>query len=769
MADEGHSKASCSLGVRCPLFSWREARKMAVFNDEIQGKGLYDDIVEELVINQVNFPSLQEGIKVKSQDQPGYKDIGAELVINPPNSLQEETKVKSQDLPGYKDIGVELVRNPSNSLLEAGVEPLSPKMSSTSSSCDSYYSYREDGFLPTCSFGNVIYPQFSYREEPSPLICRLVCKENKVDIVEEGTSDSLKEQGTKLKREGQPGSHEGLPKYNTLQEEEGTKIKSQGQHKNPPYSHKGLHKGSGVESVKNPLYSLQAPKIALVPIKAQKALEKKLKKMTRHEQNFLILKVFFATSFPSKAEVRGVEKIVKNMATRLALVSLREWMLNVSTYLGVKVTDSNFDEAFEEPLFKSVAQFILHTFDMEDFERFNCWDKLQTVYTKFLNEILSNLKSENPYKFVAEGKINLDGLPSLREQDVGCILESLVSVLGASDAVVGLMDFGWPYDVFFFKEGCHDRFVEMARTVLLQYVPMEEDIKMYSILGRGCTLDAIRDEAVSNIDRILELGKCDEILAQCFKDFLASMIKRRYDILKCFCYDVTNVLRHGKLGSFAKEVFELVDIAEVRRRFLSHRFISKHHIFWAVRLTEFKDFVDRLVEDIGLKCLVEKPAIRPPYSVYISAQTTADIHGDKVVGVEHIVVATIFEMSHRRLRKNLNEFNNIHCVKEFVDAVRDYKKKHNDQRHLDKVNFGNEEHLDDPSSDISLYAEDDECDVDIYPDDTVLSENEDHHSDISLNSEDEECDVDIYPDNNCLEYVNKNKIKNLRRKIYKTY
>ncbi|XVF81966.1 hypothetical protein PTKIN_Ptkin16aG0004800 [Pterospermum kingtungense] len=522
-------------------------------------------------------------------------------------------------------------------------------------------------YLHIRSFGDVIYPQISYREEP-PLIFRLVFKDYEFVGMEEVTPDSL--------------------------EEEGTRLKSQGQHKNP-------HKGIGEELVKNPPCSLQVPKITPVLRKAQEALEKKLKKMTRHEQNLLILKkflkvfpekeggyngVFFATSFPSRADVGGVEKMVKKMATRLALVSLREWMLNVSTYLGLEVTDSNFDEAFEEPLFKSVAHFILHAFDLEDFERFNWWHKLEPVYTKFWNYILSNLKEdytkyktwpqllsdleiENPFKFVAEGKINLDDFPSLREQDVGHILRSLVFRFGTPEHVVGLMDFGWPYNALcFFKEGCHDRFVEMARTVLLQYVPMEEDIKMYSILGRGCTLDAICDEALSNIDRILELEKCDEILAQSFKGFLVSMIKRRYDIIECICKSVIYVLRDVKLGSFAKEVFELVYIAEVRRRFLSHHFISKHHILWAVRLTEFKDFVDRVVKDIGLKCSVEKPATRPPYSIYISAQTTADIHGDEVAGVEHIVVATIFEMSQRRLRKNLNEFNNILCVKEFVDG-----------------------------------------------------------------------------------------------------
>ncbi|XVF76934.1 hypothetical protein PTKIN_Ptkin14bG0000100 [Pterospermum kingtungense] len=741
-----------------------------------------EDIGVEPVTNPCN--SLQqagvEDIKVEPVTNPcnclqraGVEDIKVEPVTSPPNSLQEV---------GVEDIGVEPVTPPPNSLQEVGVEdiglePVTPplltiqeayrKMSLTSSSCDSCFSYVKD----PCCFGEVIYPQFLYKREPPPLICRLVSTEdNNVDSVVEDTPISLEEEGANIQSQG----HSSPPHKNNLgvdlvtnpsySLQEGTRLKSQGQHKNPPCSHKGL---------KNPPYSHQAPKIALVLGKAQEALKKKLKRMTRHEQNLLILKkflrvipekkggyngVFFATSFPSKANVRRVEKMVKKMATRLALVSLREWMLNVSTYLGVEVTNSNFDEAFEEPLFKSVAQFILHTFDMEDFERFNCWHKLQLEYTKFWveNEILLNLKSENPYKFFAEGKINLDAFPLLTEGDLGSILRLLVIGLGGSDNL----------------EGCHDHFVEMARTVLLEYVPMQEDVKMYSILGRGCTLDAICDEALSNIDRILDLTKCDEILARSLKGFLASMTKRRYDMLNTMCHDVSYVLKDGEWGSFAKEVSELVHIAEVRRRFLSHRFISKHHILWAVRSTEFKDLVDRLVKDIGLRDLVEKPATCPPYSVYICAQTTADIHGAEEVGVEHIVVATIFEMSQRRHRKNLTEFNNIHCVKEFLDAVRDYKRKYDDQEDLDSVNSWIEVQLYDGYYDISLNAEDDECDVD-----TVKSENGEDHlddgsCDISLNAEDDdECDVDIYYhlDDYYLEYVNKKKIKNLRSKKYKTY
>lgn len=67
----------------------------------------------------------------------------------------------------------------------------------------------------------------------------------------------------------------------------------------------------------------------------------------------------------------------------------------------------------------------------------------------------------------------------------------------------------------------------------------------------------------------------------------------------------------------------------------------------------------------------------------------------------------------------------------------DYKRKYDDQRHLDELKA--KEH-----------ALDDQLDG--------------QFSDIFLNDEDNEGDVDIYLDDYFLEYINKNKMKNMSKK-----
>ncbi|XVF42059.1 hypothetical protein PTKIN_Ptkin01aG0329600 [Pterospermum kingtungense] len=252
--------------------------------------------------------------------------------------------------------------------------------------------------------------------------------------------------------------------------------------------------------------------------------------LTRHEENLLILEkflkknqggnegVFLSTSLPS--EEREVEERVKKMATRLAMVSLREWILSGVDGL-VEEIRGDCSRAFEECSFRSVAKLILHTYDLEDLERFKSKDELLKQYKKFYDENLSHLKSnENPYEFVAKGKIKFDGFPLLVEQDIGRIFRSYSCQMADGrpkiefSDVVPLLDFGLDdyIEHCCFKEGCHGHFVEMARTVLLKYVPLEEDIKMHSILEClvrecSCTLNGFLLEALSDTVGKLKLTK----------------------------------------------------------------------------------------------------------------------------------------------------------------------------------------------------------------------------------------------------------------------
>ncbi|XVF41971.1 hypothetical protein PTKIN_Ptkin01aG0323000 [Pterospermum kingtungense] len=136
---------------------------------------------------------------------------------------------------------------------------------------------------------------------------------------------------------------------------------------------------------------------------------------------------------------------------------------------------------------------------------------------------------------------------------------------------------------------------------------------------------------------------------------------------------------------FAEEVYDLVKIADGLRRNQDHRFINTHHILWAIRLTGLKDLVDELVKSVGLRNVVEEPAKCPSYFVYKTAQATAEYHGNEVVEVEHLAVATVFEMewNQRNLcefkeeehMENLREFNKRECVTQFITDVRSYKRE----------------------------------------------------------------------------------------------
>ncbi|XVF42058.1 hypothetical protein PTKIN_Ptkin01aG0329500 [Pterospermum kingtungense] len=450
------------------------------------------------------------------------------------------------------------------------------------------------------------------------------------------------------------------------------------------------------------------PKIAMISSE-----DRECRKMTRHEANLLILEnflqvnrggyegVFFSTSFPS--EEREVEERVKKMATRLAMVSLREWMLSGVEGLGKQGWGDC--GAFEEKAFKRVAKLILDVYDkldkehtsnivanlitkreqntclsihwrrwviflisalcfflQEDFERFNSRDKLLSEYKKFYDENLFHLKSdENPYKLVAKGKIRFDRFPLLREQDVGYLLKNY-SYQGADGTAqneyigsVPLMSFGfYLFSSCCFEEGCHDRFVEMARTVLLQYINLKEDIKIHSILDCllcrcGSTLEGLLHDVCHDFGiQVSKEHQLDKLTWTAYRD-LSRMTEERLRMLRrCSSLPAAAFVRYGPsdtlFSSFGEEVCCLVQIADARRRFQSHRFISKYHIHWAaVRFTIYKELIDNLVEDLDMRIL-DEPARRPPYSVYMSARAMADCHGAKLVGVEHVVVAIAYEM-----------------------------------------------------------------------------------------------------------------------------
>ncbi|XVF42065.1 hypothetical protein PTKIN_Ptkin01aG0330000 [Pterospermum kingtungense] len=395
--------------------------------------------------------------------------------------------------------------------------------------------------------------------------------------------------------------------------------------------------------------SLTLGKISLAI--SQQVIAEKLADI-RHEQNLRILQkflkvsqeneggnegVFFSSPFPSTSDLSKVEERVKKMATRLAMVSLRKWMLSGVDGLAETIMGDCYG-AFEESLFKSIAKLILDAFDLEDLERFNSFNKLEAEYDKFYVENLLHLESdENPYELVAKGEIKFEGFPLLREQDVGHALEKYISNVatgGVASGQVQLLGFGFD-NSYCFEEEWHGRFVEMARTVLLQYVPLAEDIRMHSLLDCfvcdcGCTLKVFLDEAVYSVVGILQSKEhCNDKLIKTIKSDLKNLIDDRFLMFHHASAPVASFAVYGSYGYslFAEDVVCLIHIADARRRFENHRFISKHHILWAsIRFTIYKELIENLirdlklgnfVEDLKLENLIKEPAARcPSYRIY---------------------------------------------------------------------------------------------------------------------------------------------------------
>ena len=80
-------------------------------------------------------------------------------------------------------------------------------------------------------------------------------------------------------------------------------------------------------------------------------------------------------------------------------------------------------------------------------------------------------------------------------------------------------------------------------------------------------------------------------------------------------------------GHFANDVFEVVWMADYERRTQGHRFISVHHILFALSLSRVSDFVDRILGE-RLYCLAKEPSKVPIYIVYKLAADEASSLGN---------------------------------------------------------------------------------------------------------------------------------------------
>ncbi|XP_022719767.1 uncharacterized protein LOC111277625 [Durio zibethinus] len=129
-----------------------------------------------------------------------------------------------------------------------------------------------------------------------------------------------------------------------------------------------------------------------------------------------------------------------------------------------------------------------------------------------------------------------------------------------------------------FEKGRHKRYVEMVRTMMCQFAPLKEEIKMHVIMENGlspcyCITDALRyetlwDIGVLDIKKHLTSADLEDILEKVAWRTNCSMLSGgRYDSMRLFSWAVAHVLEYGPFGSFTDEVINLIKIAEARRRY----------------------------------------------------------------------------------------------------------------------------------------------------------------------------------------------------------
>ncbi|OMP00960.1 hypothetical protein COLO4_12254 [Corchorus olitorius] len=330
----------------------------------------------------------------------------------------------------------------------------------------------------------------------------------------------------------------------------------------------------------------------------------------------------------------------------------------------------------------------------EDLERLHCYQKIHAECNSCYNKLLPPKYGRDPFKLVAEGKINLDGFPLLREQDIGRVFKGYLSDMKRT---LPLCHMPWVTDFGLticeqsdsFKKKCLE-FEKTARDVLLEFEPPDEESKMKTSLEfrpfPSCApaLNEVKLKAVNKLD-MPELEKLSiystelkDDLVRMMECSMEVMVKERLYDLRCVHNAVTVALEYGPFGSFSDDVFELVRIADSCRRVRGHRYISKHHFRSAFKLTKIEDCcIKELVKCVRLR-LFDKPATCPPYRLYMSARAIADIHGAKDVELEHMVVATIYGLERGRQKKrvDLNDFTKKKCVKKFFADVECYKKKY---------------------------------------------------------------------------------------------
>ncbi|CAL5413148.1 unnamed protein product [Camellia sinensis] len=372
-------------------------------------------------------------------------------------------------------------------------------------------------------------------------------------------------------------------------------------------------------------------------------------------------------AFPSSAMEGGDSNWLFMIAKAVAALTLQ-----AMAYAGFCTLEKLLPESayniVRESYFNGVVRFVLSVFDMEDFERIYELSIIEDEYSTYY----SNLCHANcdPYVAVAEGKVKVEKFSTLREHDICDIIQQCqgcaenkgfeqgmdifrqISHKGELNNVVewttrrDVYPWAFSFDPDKWNDISQLDIISAMREVL-NYVPLkvilfyrhrhcyfcvgnQEDCKMqltlelsrlkcYHILD-NLTLEAVKDVKIQELHRFVDDVSSDESKAEdaaaMLYDFANGIVDGLHVLsgLKGDAEAIIFPISHGSFGPCTDELRGVINIADNERRMQCQRFISVQHILFGLSFSRVGDSVRMLNDRVG----------------------------DKVVGLEHLVLAIFF-------------------------------------------------------------------------------------------------------------------------------
>ncbi|CAL5346982.1 unnamed protein product [Camellia sinensis] len=366
-------------------------------------------------------------------------------------------------------------------------------------------------------------------------------------------------------------------------------------------------------------------------------------------------------AFPSSAMEGGDSNWLFMIAKAVAALTLQ-----AMAYAGFCTLEKLLPESayniVRESYFNGVVRFVLSVFDMEDFERIYELSIIEDEYSTYY----SNLCHANcdPYVAVAEGKVKVEKFSTLREHDICDIIQALRgravypwafsfdpdkwNDISQSDIISAMREVlnYVPLKVILFYRHRHCYFcVGNQEDCKIQLTLELSRLKCYHILD-NLTLEAVKDVKIQELHRFVDDVSSDESKAEdaaaMLYDFANGIVDGLHVLsgLKGDAEAIIFPISHGSFGPCTDELRGVINIADNERRMQCQRFISIQHILFGLSFSRVGDSV-RMLNDRS-RCSGGLHSKLSMFSIYKLSRIAADRVGDKVVRLEHLVLAIFF-------------------------------------------------------------------------------------------------------------------------------